>query len=89
MDHLATSHHASGPNTKALDKSAISKILKEMDELLKIGNMRGTRMFFSLKEQYGSALGDKLLPLENALDQLDFKRALKESRQLRVELDLP
>ena len=60
----------------ALDSVALSASLDELAILLQQHNMRATRLFSQLKQQYGATLGSQLAALEQAVEQLDMPQAL-------------
>ena len=57
-------------------------ILAELVGLLKSRNMRTLTVFAELKALYGDALGDRLPPIEQAINNLDFAQA----RQAAISL---
>ena len=69
-----------------LDKPRLTKLLDELDQLLRDKNMRATNVFEQLKFSCGIALGNKLLALEHAMNDLDFPVSLEKTRSLREAL---
>jgi two-component system sensor histidine kinase/response regulator len=69
-----------------LDKPRLTKLLDELDQLLHDKNMRATNVFDQLKFSCGIALGDKLMELEHAMNDLDFPLSLEKTRSLRAAL---
>jgi hypothetical protein len=60
--------------------------LDELDELMRVKNMRATNVFDELRFTCGIALGDKLTGLEQAMNDLDFPLSLEKTRSLRESL---
>ena len=69
-----------------MDSVGINKVLDEMERLLNEKNMRAAIIFGELKASFGQLLGEDLIPLEQALDQLDFQLACEKVRTLRQEI---
>jgi signal transduction histidine kinase/DNA-binding response OmpR family regulator/CHASE3 domain sensor protein/HPt (histidine-containing phosphotransfer) domain-containing protein len=70
----------------AADAPAIVAMLDELDTLMRDKNMRAVNIFEELKSTFGLALGDKLLDLEHAMNDLDFVLSLQRTRTLRESL---
>jgi HPt (histidine-containing phosphotransfer) domain-containing protein len=70
----------------AADATAIGGILDELDALMRDKNMRAVNLFENLKTTFGLALGDKLIDLEHAMNDLDFPLSLQRTRTLRESL---
>ncbi|HTD06317.1 response regulator [Undibacterium sp.] len=68
------------------DRTTLGSLLDELDTLLHSANMQAIGVFAEFKKKYGDDLGDKILPLSQAIQSLNFKLALECSRQLRTEL---
>jgi two-component system sensor histidine kinase/response regulator len=68
------------------DKPVIAAMLDELDALMRDKNMRAVNIFDELKTAYGLALGDKLLDLEHAMNDLDFPLSLERTVTLRDSL---
>ena len=68
------------------DEPAIGALLDELDALMRAKNMRAVNIFEDLKTTFGLALGDKLLDLEHAMNDLDFPLSLERTRTLRESL---
>jgi PAS domain S-box-containing protein len=66
-----------------LDDSQVLRLLDSLDGLMRQKNMRATHVFEELRAAYGPALGDRLLDLERALNDLDFPTSLQRSKTLR------
>jgi len=69
-----------------LDKPRLASLLDELDELMRVKNMRATNVFDELRFTCGIALGDKLTGLEQAMNDLDFPLSLEKTRSLRESL---
>jgi signal transduction histidine kinase/DNA-binding response OmpR family regulator/CHASE3 domain sensor protein/HPt (histidine-containing phosphotransfer) domain-containing protein len=70
----------------APDTPAIRAMLDELDALMRYKNMRALNIFEDLKTTFGLALGDKLMDLEHAMNDLDFPLSLERTRTLRESL---
>jgi CheY-like chemotaxis protein len=68
------------------DEPVIAAMLDELDALMRAKNMRAVNIFEDLKSTFGLALGDKLLDLEHAMNDLDFPLSLERTRSLRESL---
>jgi two-component system sensor histidine kinase/response regulator len=68
------------------DEPVIAAMLDELDALMRDKNMRAVNIFEDLKSTFGLALGDKLLDLEHAMNDLDFPLSLERTRSLRESL---
>jgi len=68
------------------DKPVIAAMLDQLDALMRDKNMRAVNIFEELKTTYGLALGDKLLGLEHAMNDLDFPLSLARTVTLRESL---
>ena len=75
------------PGSASFDRTALSASLSELAGLLAQHNMRATRLFAQLKEQYGAALGSQLDALEQAVDTLDMAQALQACNGLQQIID--
>ena len=69
-----------------LDEPAVLKLLDSLDGLMREKNMRATHVFEELRTTFGAALGDRLLDLERAMNDLDFPASLQRSKSLRDSL---
>jgi two-component system sensor histidine kinase/response regulator len=67
-------------------KAAVATILDELDTRLTRADMGAVGVYSELQRRFGAELGDHLAPLADAVDRLDFKRALNETRALRESL---
>jgi hypothetical protein len=77
------------PETKVpdvLDESRVLKLLDSLDGLMREQNMRATHVFEELRTAYGPVLGDRMLDLELAMNDLDFPTSLQRSKSLRESL---
>jgi len=70
----------------ASDAPAIRAMLDKLDALMRYSNMRALNIFDDLKTTFGLALGDKLMDLEHAMNELDFPLSLQRTRTLRESL---
>jgi CheY-like chemotaxis protein len=70
----------------AADATAIGVMLDDLDALMRDKNMRAVNIFEDLKTTFGLALGDKLMDLEHAMNDLDFPLSLQRTRTLRESL---
>jgi HPt (histidine-containing phosphotransfer) domain-containing protein len=70
----------------ASDPSLLPLRLAELDTLLRSANMRALQVFSQLEGMIGSENNAHLLTLKQAVNSLDFKRALECSQQLRASL---
>jgi PAS domain S-box-containing protein len=75
---------AAEPGT--LDDSQVVRLLDSLDGLMREKNMRATHVFEELRTTFGPALGDRLLDLEQAMNDLDFPASLERSKTLRESL---
>jgi CheY-like chemotaxis protein len=66
-----------------LDEPQVLKLLDSLDGLMREKNMRATNVFEELRTTHGPALGDRLLDLERAMNDLDFPTSLQRSKSLR------
>jgi len=69
-----------------LDDSQVVRLLDSLDGLMREKNMRATHVFEELRTTFGPALGDRLLDLEQAINDLDFPASLERSKTLRESL---
>jgi PAS domain S-box-containing protein len=69
-----------------LDKQALQAQLEQLQALMTDKNMRAMTVFSQLKTTFGVALGDQLIPLENAINQLDFPLALEKIQYLQKNI---
>ena len=69
-----------------VDALAIGSMLDDLDALMRDKNMRAVNIFEDLKTSFGLALGDKLIDLEDAMNDLDFPLSLQRTRTLRESL---
>ncbi len=69
-----------------LDKPGIGKVLDELELLMRDKNMRAVNTFEQLRLTLGPAFGQKLMPLEQAMNNLDFPLSLQHARTLRALL---
>jgi len=69
-----------------LDESQVMRLLDSLDGLMRNKNMRATHVFEELRATFGPALGDRLLDLERAMNDLDFPTSLRKSKNLRDSL---
>jgi signal transduction histidine kinase/CheY-like chemotaxis protein len=69
-----------------LDRPAIEKVLDELELLMRDRNMRALNIFEELRITLGPSFGKRLLPLEQAMNDLDFPLSLERSRSLRESL---
>jgi hypothetical protein len=60
--------------------------LEQLQALMTDKNMRAMTVFSQLKTTFGVALGDQLIPLENAINQLDFPLALEKIQYLQKNI---
>jgi signal transduction histidine kinase/DNA-binding response OmpR family regulator/CHASE3 domain sensor protein len=70
----------------SLDKPAIEKVLDELELLMRDRNMRALNIFEDLRVTLGPSFDKKLMPLEQAMNDLDFPLSLERSRTLRESL---
>jgi signal transduction histidine kinase/CheY-like chemotaxis protein/CHASE3 domain sensor protein len=70
----------------ALDKPAITRLLDQLDALMRNRNMRALAMFDELRAAYGPASADRLVALERSMNDLDFPSSLACTRTLREAL---
>jgi signal transduction histidine kinase/DNA-binding response OmpR family regulator len=70
-------------NRDVLDKSQLAALLDTLDQALREKNMQATQVFDDLRFACGSALGDRLTALEEAMDELNFPLSLELTRILR------
>jgi two-component system, sensor histidine kinase and response regulator len=68
------------------DEPVIIAMLDQLDALMRDKNMQAVNMFEDLKATFGPALGDRLLDLEHAMNDLDFPLSLQRTRTLRESL---
>ncbi len=69
-----------------LDKPAVGKVLDELELLMRGRNMRAVDIFEQLRLTLGPAFGQRLMPLEQAMSNLDFPLSLEHARTLRALL---
>jgi signal transduction histidine kinase/DNA-binding response OmpR family regulator/CHASE3 domain sensor protein len=81
----ATAPVAGNPGA-ALDKTAIARLLDQLDTLMRNRNMRALAMFDELRLAYGPASADRLVALERSMNDLDFPSSLECTRTLREAL---
>jgi hypothetical protein len=87
--HLTTANMSkteTSVSTKSLDKQALQEQLHQLNALMTDKNMRAMSVFLQLKTTFGAELGDLLVPLENAINQLDFPLALEKTQSLQERL---
>jgi CheY-like chemotaxis protein len=68
------------------DNSAITRLLDELDVLMRGKNMRAVNIFEDLRAKFGSILGERLVTLEQAMNGLNFPLSLERSKILRESL---
>jgi two-component system sensor histidine kinase/response regulator len=81
-----TAKPVTSTSTQSLDKQALQEQLNHLNALMTDKNMRTMTVFSQLKMTFGVALGDYLIPLENAINQLDFPLALEKIQQLQAHI---
>lgn len=64
----------------------MATMLDELDALLKGADMQAVTLWSDLQQQFGAEFGDRLEPLADAIDRLDFMRAQDDVRGLRASL---
>jgi CheY-like chemotaxis protein len=62
----------------APDTAAAASALEALAKLLQASDMQAMQEMAELQKRHGAALGEQLLPLEQAMAELDFERASKE-----------
>ena len=72
--------------TPSLDKQALLEQIHQLNALMTDKNMRAMSVFFQIKTTFGDELGDHLIPLENAINQLDFPLALEKTQILQERI---
>jgi CheY-like chemotaxis protein len=70
----------------AADAPAIGAMLDELDALMRDKDMQAVNIFEDLKTTFGLALGDKLMDLDHAMNDLDFPLSLQRTQTLRESL---
>jgi PAS domain S-box-containing protein len=85
-DALKSSSTTTMERRSGLDKPAIGKVFDELELLMRDKNMRAVNMFEQLRLTLGPAFGQKLMPLEQAMNNLDFPLSLQHARTLRAML---
>ena len=60
--------------------------LIELEALLKAGNMRAVQQYQETKAGLKSALHEQIIPLDGAMQRLDFSAAAEFCREIREEL---
>jgi hypothetical protein len=61
-------------------------VLDELELLMRDRNMRALNIFEDLRVTLGPSFDKKLMPLEQAMNDLDFPLSLERSRTLRESL---
>jgi hypothetical protein len=61
-------------------------VLDELELLMRDRNMRALNIFEDLRVTLGPSFDKKLMPLEQAMNDLDFPLSLERSRKLRESL---
>jgi signal transduction histidine kinase/CheY-like chemotaxis protein/CHASE3 domain sensor protein len=87
--HLTTANMSmteTSVSTKSLDKQALQEQLHQLNALMTDKNMRAMSVFLQIKTTFGAELGDHLVSLENAINQLDFPLALEKTKSLQERL---
>jgi HPt (histidine-containing phosphotransfer) domain-containing protein len=69
---------ASLESAVAPDTAAVASALEALAKLLQASDMQAMQDMAELQKRYGAALGEQLLPLEQAMTELDFERASQE-----------
>jgi HPt (histidine-containing phosphotransfer) domain-containing protein len=80
---LKTSSSTTVERRARLDKPAVGKVLDELESLMRGKNMRAVDIFEQLRLTLGPAFGQRLMPLEQAMSNLDFPLSLQHARTLR------
>jgi len=70
----------------AMESETIIATLDELEGLLKTGNMRAMQQYQETKAGLESALHEQMIPLDEAMQQLDFSAAAEYCRKIREEL---
>jgi len=83
---LKTSSSTTLERPSGLDKPAIGKVLDELELLMRDRNMRALNIFEQLRITLGPTFGNRLMPLEQAMNDLDFPLSLECSSTLRTSL---
>ena len=68
-----------------LDTHALQTLLRAMAGQLRNADMAATDAMAELQRQFGAALGEQLRPMDEAIDALDFERALSLCNALANE----
>jgi CheY-like chemotaxis protein len=85
-DALAAQAPAAGNADAVLDKPAITRLLDQLDTLMRNRNMRALAMFDELRVAYGPGSAERLGALERSMNDLDFPSSLECTRTLREAL---
>ncbi|MEI6701899.1 MAG: response regulator, partial [Deltaproteobacteria bacterium] len=70
----------------ALDNETVVARLLELEALLAAGNMRAMQEYQDIRAGLESALHEQLIPLDEAMQRLDFSAAAELCRKMREEL---
>jgi PAS domain S-box-containing protein len=78
--------HVSQRSMTDAERSVVVQALQDLIALLEANNMRAVEVCRAMREEFGSALGAALSPMDTAVQQLDFALAITEGQSLLQEL---